>query len=44
VLLAQSRTRQGAYLARALSVLDPAELDALDRALGLLERLVEDGR
>jgi DNA-binding MarR family transcriptional regulator len=44
VLLAQSRTRQGAYLARALSALDPTELDALDRALGLLERLVEAGR
>lgn len=43
-LLAESRTRQGAYLARALSALDPAELAALDRALGLLERLVKDGR
>jgi DNA-binding MarR family transcriptional regulator len=43
-LLADSRTRRDAYLGRALSALEPDELAALDRALGLLERLIEDSR
>jgi DNA-binding MarR family transcriptional regulator len=43
-LLAASRTRRDAYLGHALSALEPDELAALDRALGLLERLVEDSR
>ncbi|HEX2703355.1 MAG TPA: MarR family transcriptional regulator [Solirubrobacteraceae bacterium] len=43
-LLATSRTRRDAYLGRALSALDRDELAALDRALGLLERLVEESR
>jgi DNA-binding MarR family transcriptional regulator len=41
-LLAESRTRRDAYLGRALSALALDELAALDRALGLLERLVEE--
>jgi DNA-binding MarR family transcriptional regulator len=43
-LLAESRTRRDAYLGRALSALRPDELAALDRALALLERLVEESR
>jgi anti-sigma factor ChrR (cupin superfamily) len=43
-LLAESRTRRDAYLGRALSALQPDELAALDRALALLERLVEESR
>jgi hypothetical protein len=44
VLLAESRTRQGAYLARALSTLEASDLRTLDQALGVLERLLEAGR
>ncbi len=43
-LLAESRTRRNAYLGRALGALEPDELAVLDRALGLLERLVEETR
>jgi DNA-binding MarR family transcriptional regulator len=41
-LLAESRNRRNAYLGRALGALAPDELAALDRALRLLERLVEE--
>jgi len=43
-LLAQARSRRNAYLGNALGALDAGELAALDRALGLLEHLVEHGR
>ena len=43
-LLAQARSRRNAYLGHALGALDAGELAALDCALGLLERLVEQGR
>ncbi|MGA2469178.1 MAG: MarR family transcriptional regulator [Solirubrobacteraceae bacterium] len=43
-LLAESRTRRNAYLASALSALEPDELATLDRALRLIERLLEDSR
>jgi DNA-binding MarR family transcriptional regulator len=39
-LLAESRIRQGAYLARALTTLDAADLATLDSALEVLERLL----
>ena len=38
-LLERSRRRQGAYLAKALRGLEPDELETLERAAGLLERL-----
>jgi DNA-binding MarR family transcriptional regulator len=41
-LLADARTRRNAYLGRALSSLDGDELMTLDRALRLLERLLEE--
>jgi DNA-binding MarR family transcriptional regulator len=43
-LLAASRSRRNAYLGQALGALDRRELAQLDRALGLIERLVEHGR
>src|SRR3954469_19195753 len=43
-LLAAQRERKDAYLARRLSGLDPEELAVLDRAAGLLERVLEEGR
>lgn len=45
-LLDRSRTRKDAYLAERLATLDPAEVDVLRRAAGVLERLLqaEDGR
>ncbi|HUB75735.1 MAG TPA: MarR family transcriptional regulator [Solirubrobacteraceae bacterium] len=44
-LLADARSRRDAYLGRALARLAPQELAALDRALGLIERvLAEPGR
>jgi DNA-binding MarR family transcriptional regulator len=43
-LLAESRTRRNAYLARGLATLAPDELETVDRALVVLERLVRDGR
>ena len=38
-LLERSRRRQGAYLAKALRALEPEELETLERAATLLERL-----
>lgn len=43
-LLRRLRTRKTAYLARRLEKLDPEELATLERAAGLLERLLEDQR
>jgi DNA-binding MarR family transcriptional regulator len=45
-LLDRSRTRKDAYLAERLATLDPAEIEVLRRAAGVLERLLEteDGR
>lgn len=43
-LLARSRTRKDAYLARRLATLDPADLAALGRAADILERLLEEGQ
>jgi hypothetical protein len=40
----ESRTRRNAYLARALATLEPAELESVDRALVVLERLVAGSR
>lgn len=40
-LLEQSRSRKTAYLERRLSALSADERDALERAAGILERLVE---
>ncbi len=41
-VLARSRRRKNAYLARRLETFDPEELEALERAASLLERLMED--
>ena len=41
---ARSRTRRNAYLAERLERFDPDERELLQRALPLLERLVEDER
>jgi DNA-binding MarR family transcriptional regulator len=43
-LLRRLRTRKTAYLARRLEKLEPEELATLERAAGLLERLLEDHR
>jgi DNA-binding MarR family transcriptional regulator len=43
-LLDESRTRRNAYLARGLAALEPGELETVDRALVVLERLVRDSR
>jgi DNA-binding MarR family transcriptional regulator len=43
-LLAESRTHRNAYLARGLSTLDADELETVDRALVVLERLVRASR
>src|SRR4051812_8107161 len=43
-LLAELRERKDAYLARRLDGLDPEELAVLDRAAGILERVLEEGR
>jgi DNA-binding MarR family transcriptional regulator len=40
-LLDRSRTRKDAYLAERLATLDPAEVEVLRRAAGVLERLLE---
>src|SRR6201989_1086899 len=40
-LLAAQRERKDAYLARRLNGLDPEELAVLDRAAGILERVLE---
>lgn len=41
-LLRKLRTRKNAYLARLLRGADPAELDTIERAVGILERLLEE--
>jgi DNA-binding MarR family transcriptional regulator len=41
-LLVSARRRQDAYLAERLGMLDPDDLDTLERATGILERLVEE--
>ena len=44
-LLRRLRTRKSQYLARRLTALDTAELQTLERAAGILERMLdEDGR
>ena len=43
-LLERSRRRKEAYLARALRSLEPGELDTLEHAAALLERLTEGPR
>jgi DNA-binding MarR family transcriptional regulator len=43
-LLDENRSRQGAFLARTLSELGPGELATLDRALDVIERLLESAR
>jgi len=43
-LLRKLRTRKDAYLARRLRDLEPDEIEALDRAADVLERLLEDER
>jgi DNA-binding MarR family transcriptional regulator len=43
-LLTEIRGRKDAYLARKLDDLDPSELEALARAAGVLERLLEEDR
>ena len=40
-LLERSRRRKEAYLARALHGLEPGELETLEQATGILERLTE---
>ena len=42
--LQRSRTRKTAYLAARLSGLEEDELRVLDRAAGILERLLDEGR
>jgi DNA-binding MarR family transcriptional regulator len=41
-LLASAAYRRDAYLARGLRALDPDELDTLERAAAILERLLEE--
>ena len=43
-LLRRIRTRKNAYLARRLRKLDPDDLGALERAVDVLERILEDDR
>jgi DNA-binding MarR family transcriptional regulator len=43
-LIEEMRGRKTAYLARRIEKLDPEERAALDRAAGILERLLEDDR
>ena len=43
-LLEELRQRKTAYLAHRLEALDPEERATLDRAAGILERLLEDDR
>ena len=43
-LLTRLRSRKHAYLSRRLDGLEPDELDTLDRAAGILERLLERDR
>jgi DNA-binding MarR family transcriptional regulator len=41
--LEELRTRKDAYLARRLSVLTAEDREVLDRAVGILERVLEEG-
>ena len=41
-LLRRLRTRKNAYLARRLAVLDPDELEVLEHAADILERILDD--
>ena len=43
-LLTRLRSRKNAYLSRRLDGLEPDELETLDRAAGILERLLERDR
>ncbi|HEX6675894.1 MAG TPA: MarR family transcriptional regulator [Actinomycetes bacterium] len=43
-LLDRGHTRKDAFLAKRLARLDADEVEALDRAVAVLERLLEDGR
>lgn len=43
-LLDEQRSRKQEYLDQRLRALDPGELDTLEAAAGILERLLEDGR
>ena len=43
-LLRRIRTRKNAYLARRLGKLGPGDLGALERAVDVLERILEDDR
>ena len=43
-LLNRLRSRKNAYLSRRLAGLEPEELETLDRAAGILERLLERDR
>ena len=43
-LVRRNRRRKDAYLARALANLTPAELATLDRAAGIIERILEEDR
>jgi DNA-binding MarR family transcriptional regulator len=43
VLLVSVRDRKDAYLAQRLDRLSPEDLAALDRAAGILERMLEEG-
>lgn len=42
-LIARSRSRKDAFLARRLRRLEPRELAVLEEAVGILERLVQEG-
>jgi DNA-binding MarR family transcriptional regulator len=42
-LLASARDRKDAYLARRLDRLSPEDLAALERAAGILERMLDEG-
>ena len=44
-VLRRNRSRKDQFLARRLAALDPDEVTALDRAAGILERMLdEEGR
>ncbi len=43
MLLVSVRDRKDAYLAQRLDRLSPEDLAALDRAAGILERMLEEG-
>jgi DNA-binding MarR family transcriptional regulator len=43
-LLKRLRSRKNAYIAKRLRGLDAGEVETLDRAAGILERMLEEGR